>query len=503
MKQTSNNTSSDTDCNLKTCFRSYCLGNGCCELCRHEQEQKCLVYGCPSRRFNVLEDQERFIDGNQTKLDLHECRKCKTVQEDIELPPKHKHANGLNDTCKVCVAHYAQILHPQGSKKKQQYAVKNPDGSLDLVDELGIGDPQTGWVSSNILDFLRKKELEMIQMWNFRFYHRRNSHSKCTIETNSKWSIKRHAKQAREGNRLYKVECSIPAFDLNFKCKVDGIDVEIPFYSESKEAYIDFLPQLYKWQRKAYKSTAQKLLTHDFKENEIPYGKGKIQAINPDSQYGATMVYRMAKGDSNAYHELRRFRDMFNPEHKPELRGMNKTMLYNQMLGLIKRYNQLRSDLKYGNYKFHTCYETNSCLACWETECIYKQIQNDRVVEEPRFVQEPMFNSITGTIEFITVDLENVSKYKDDDRRYTGIEFPYTEQFPITLELIEAEIADGVEGKAPNGFNDDTTLVTNKRGIIHMVVSTKSTYAPNTNPEKDSHETSIDMAGTCEDPKTA
>lgn len=523
--QISNNT--ESECNTHTCFRSYCLGNGCCDLCRFEHEKKCLVYGCSSTRFNVLEDQERFINGNQTKLDLHQCRKCKTVQEDVELPPEHDHAKGLNDTCKICVAHYAQILHPQGSKKKQQYAVKNPDGSFDLVDELGMGDPQTGYASSIVLDFLRKKELDMIRKWNFRFYHRRNEHGSCTIETNPKWSIRRHAKQSRENDRLYKVECSIPAFAIDYKCTIDGIPVQFEQHFEHAQKYTDMKPQLYTWQKKEYKTNAVKLMTHDYKPTETPFGKGKLYHPEPDLPYGVMMTRRMSKGDGMAYHELRRFKSMFNPEgketgsktcwyHRPlglekycncqekwQLRGMNKTMPYRKMISLIKRYNQLNADLKYQKFRFHTCYETDGCLACNETESIFNQIVKDRYYEEPRFTSEVVWNEITGSIEIVTVDLNKMSQYKDDDRIYTGIEFPYTEQFPITLELIEAELGELSNlSKAPNGYNHDTVLVQNKRGVIHTVVSTNSTYAPNTNPEKDSHETSIDMTETCDDPKT-
>ena len=262
-------------------------------------------------------------------------------------------------------------------------------------------------------------------------------------------------------------------------------------------------PQLYTWQKKEYKTNAQKLLTHDYKPTETPFGKGKLYHPEPDLPYGRMMIKRMKEGDTQAYHELQRFKAMFNPSGKEELRGMTKTMPYRKMLSLMKRYNQLNADLKYQKFRFHTCYETDGCLACSETESIFNQIVKDRYYEEPRFTSEVVWNEITGSIEIVTVDLNKMSQYKDDDRIYTGIEFPYTEQFPITLELIEAELGELSNlSKAPNGYNHDTVLVQNKRGVIHTVVSTESTYAPNTNPEKDSHETSIDMTETCDDPKT-
>lgn len=389
----------------------------------YQEPKTCNVYGCNSKRFNQTEVDriERYQYTKENgKLETIEvpvtivvnaCQKCLTIQEDIEAIQIHQHSK---KDCSICTNIWTNRLRESISRRKDRFGVENIDGSIDLVDELGMGDP-TSERSQSIVQFMREREMKQAKI--------RCSPSITTTGYNGD-------KFTFETPNFTK--CLYGTCGMCNTCRHEKDMIEYRKILETKGAEFK---QQFKKSLKYIKSDLMRMLNQ---RNEISISYGKKASLA----------------------ELRTFKKYFG---QFDLRGTKITIDYDWTVSLMKRWFQLRK-----NDYLHKCQDSewqgSICSACHEMNCIVKQFKKNERYFEPRFVTEPIWNEATQSMEYNhTIDLDS------NIRQNHSREFPWTENFDITMDMIVKAVEDGF-----NYLDDDKVMTTDFRGKFHYTTSTAS-----------------------------
>ena len=425
------------------------------------QERRCCVYGCNSTRFEETEVDrvERYSFKNPKSgkmkiyqepvtITVHACRKCKVVQEDLPAIQHHEHDP---IECTICKQIWTSILRESiddnKAKKKDRFAIQNKDGSIDLVDELGMGDP-TSERSEAVLLYIRERDLALARKRSSRGIMVDGYKSAC-----KKCGPKVHEHHVKEKFYIKTpnlTKCWLGDCGRCNTCKNKKEMEEYRSILETKDAM--FATKDWERKKRYIKNDERRMLA-----------KGQTEFTG---QFGITASMQ----------DLRTFKKYFGSRLKKKrsrwnIRGTQLTMPYDDVISLEKRWFQL-------NKGFHECIDGEAdrpvdatCPQCHEMECIDKQFIADKKYIEPRWVQVGVWNEAMQRTEWNhSVDLELVTGtfVELERQKKLGLrEYPWTENFEISIEML-------VDASNEKFIDDSKIWSTNIHNQIHVSTSTDS-----------------------------
>ena len=444
----------------------------------NQSERICSVYGCNSKRFDETEVSKtetytfKSDSGKMKTIEVpvtvvvHTCRKCRIVQEDLKAVELHDH-DSLH--CSICTQIWTQVLRESISdnkaKKKNRFATQNKDGSYDLVDDLGIGDPQ-GERSEAIMEVINKAEEDAARIRKSPkiYYTDRDVHDpdaeilfyKLTSGL-TKCLGSRDTEFAESGCRMFE------------PCGLCNACV----WNREQQEYIEILEtpkatfKTQDWERKKKRSKYflqqvldGQLMNHFERNSFVPYRK----QMNPKTE---GLTFKKYFG-----HLIRKQRFGCVTIYTP-LRASKMNMPYKECSGLLKRYFQLSKQMQ-------TCEEKHLPEIQKELDCIELQLIKDERYYEPRFVQVGVWNEAMQRTEWNkSVDLNEVTTLYKSVKNQRGLrEYPWTENFEISLDML-------VDASNEKFIDDNKIWSTNKNSIIHVSMSTDSTAGINIGTQSD------------------